>query len=686
MLTRELYQQTLEGIQVIENALNQSCVVAITNPQGVITYVNEKFCQLSKYTADELIGQTHSMLNSDHHPKDFFKNMWRTISSGKIWLGDIKNLAKDGSHYWVNTTIIPSLDSSGKPYQYIAIRTDITESKRTEHALQIALKNDFRQTVKNLQNAVFKYSNDRKGKIIFTLLEGHLVERLGLTTEMLCENEIYLSFSKEEYNLYKSNLLKALSGETVHFEIMLMRITCLIYLSPIFEEGKVIEVVGTAIDITERKRAEDLVEHMAYYDYLTALPNRMLFKKKVKEAIAQSNCQKETFGIMFLDLNQFKRINDTLGHKVGDQLLIAVGERLENICRIGDFVARYGGDEFVILLPSTEPNEARSIATNIVDVISQPFTFDNLHVNTSPSIGISMFPQDGDNFDTLIRNADLAMYTAKENEEEMYHIFTQSLAHKFYNKEMLKSNLNQALLENQFIVYYQPQINLKSKKLTGLEALIRWQHPSKGLISPAEFIPIAEETGLIVPIGQFVLETVCNQAVKWQRLGFTPIRMNVNVSVGQLNQLSFVKQVETLLNKTGLHPAFLNLEITESMTIDVQRCRKILQQLRDIGVGISIDDFGTGYSSLSYISEFPITHLKIDQTFIHGESKSKRAIVKTIIALAKNLNIKVIAEGVETLEQADFLKNLDCDEVQGYLYSKPLPKEQIEQLLQNSTQ
>ncbi|WP_438313863.1 sensor domain-containing protein [Sporosarcina sp. FA9] len=686
MLTEELYQQTLEGFQVIENALNQSCVVAITNRQGVISYVNDKFCQLSKYSADELIGQTHSMLNSGYHPKSFFENMWRTISGGKIWLGEIKNLAKDGSHYWVNTTIIPSLNSSGKPYQYIAIRTDITESKKNENALQIALKNDFRQTVKNLQNAVFKYTSDQEGKILFTLLEGHLAEELGLTLEMLCENKLYHSFSEDEYRQYKSNLLKALSGEAVHFEIMLMGFTCLIYLSPIFEASKVVEVVGTAIDITERKRAEKIVENMAYYDYLTGLANRMLFKIKVKETIAQSRLQNDTFGIMFLDLNRFKGINDTLGHTIGDQLLIEVGERLENICRIGDVVARYGGDEFVILLPSTEPDEARSIATNIVDEISRTFTFDNLHLNTSPSIGISMFPQDGEDSESLISNADLAMYVAKVNEEKMYHFFTQSLARETLNKEMLKSDLKQALSENQFIIHYQPQINLKSGKLSGLEALIRWQHPSKGIISPADFIPIAEETGLIVPIGKLILETVCSQAVKWQRLGFKPIRMNVNVSVGQLNQITFVKQVEEILYKTGLHPAFLNLEITESMTIDVQKCRKILQQLRNIGVSISIDDFGTGYSSLSYISEFPITHLKIDQTFIHGESMSKRAIVKTIVALAKNLNIKVIAEGVETIEQAEFLKSLNCDEVQGYLYSKPVPKEQIEQLLKNSTQ
>lgn len=681
LLIEERYNETLKDLHNIENALNQSTVVAITDRTGVITYVNDKFCQLSKYPAEELIGQTHRVVNSKFHPKSFFKEMWQTIGKGEIWTGDIKNRAKDGSEYWVSTTIVPFLDDHGKPFQYIAIRTDITDRKEAEHSLEIALKNDFRLTVKNLQNAIFKYVDDGKEGVRFTLVEGKMAQELSVTLEDIRQNRLDHPFSKTELLTYRQLLRRGLQGEAVHFELSFFQHTFLIYLSPIFEDGRVVEVVGTAIDITERKKAERLVERMAYYDFLTSLPNRRFFEQKVNEAINQARTMDETFAIMFIDLDRFKYINDSMGHAIGDKLLIAVGNRLRGLIRKEDVVGRHGGDEFVILLPSTQAAEAEKIAQRIIDSLADPFLCQDVDLFINSSIGISIFPRDGDDSDTLMRNADSAMFQAKGKKTNTYQFFTEALHDEIIEKSNLEMELRRAQQKNQFELYYQPQIDLKSGALTGLEALIRWHHPTRGVISPARFIPIAEETGLIVSIGQWVLETACLQAKQWQHSGLPTIQMSVNVSLHQFKQLSFVDQVEATLLKTGLHPSHLNLEITESMTSDVQNCKTTLQRLRELGVNVSIDDFGTGYSSLSYLSKFPITHLKIDQAFVQELSPSNRAIVKTIISLAKNLNLNVIAEGVETEEQADFLATLHCDEVQGYFYSKPLPKGQIESLL-----
>lgn len=678
IVAEQKYEKAIEDLHNIENALSQSTVIAITNQKGVITSVNEKFCKLSQYSPDELIGQTHRIVNSGFHPKEFFKEMWRTIGTGKIWRGEVKNRAKDGSEYWVDTTIVPFLKDNGKPYQYISIRTDITSKKEAERSLEIALRNDFRQTVKNLQNAIFKYTYDANGNIILTLLEGKIVEKLGITIENITLKH---TFSEERISKLDGHLRAALRGQEVQFEIEFSEYTFLVYLSPIYENVNIIEVVGTAIDISERKETEKVIEHMAYYDYLTQLPNRRLFQKKVNETIIQSKEEEITFAIMFIDLDRFKNVNDSMGHSTGDQLLRLVGERLKESVRKDDIVSRHGGDEYAILLPSATPSEAEKIAERIIEDLTRPFSFNNIEVFVSSSIGISIYPNDGTNYETLTGHADSAMYLSKESGKNNFQFFTKSLHQEIIEKAILERELRKALKKEQFTLHYQPQINLNSGKLTGLEALIRWHHPSKGLISPADFIPIAEETSLIGLIGQWVLETACRQVKKWQDEGLAPIQISVNVSIQQFKQASFVEQVKSILKKTKLEAKFLNLEITESMTSDVHNCQTTLQELRVAGINVSIDDFGTGYSSLSYLSKFPITHLKIDRIFVKELTKSNRAIVKTIISLAKNLDINVIAEGVETEEQAHFLKELNCDEVQGYFYSKPLASDQIKSLL-----
>lgn len=681
ILTEKKYIKTLHELKNIENALNQSTVVAITDQKGIITYVNDKFCELSKYPAEELIGQSHRIINSGYHSKSFFKDMWRKIGNGGIWTGDIKNKAKDGSTYWVNTTIIPFLNKKNIPYQYIAIRTDITDRKKAESALEVALKNDFQQTVKNLQNGIFKYTLDENDKIIFTLFEGKLAKHLNLTTENITKQLRENLNERHHYQNYRDFLLRAFQGEANHFELNYLTHTLLIYLSPIIEQNHVIEVVGTISDITDRKLAEKKIKRMAYYDFLTDLPNQRLFEKRLEKAIQYATEKNEQLAVMFIDLDRFKYINDSMGHEAGNQILKHMAQKIQGLVRKNDTVGRHGGDEFVILLPDTNKTEAGEIAQRLIDDFREPLVFQDIDIFVNSSIGISLYPQDGTTSQELIRNADIAMDQSKVHDMNTYHFFTEALHREATEKSLLGSELRWAIQKEQLMLHYQPQIDLKTGKIYGVEALVRWDHPVQGMISPARFIPLAEETGFIVSIGKWVLEKACLQAMEWQNKGLPPIQISINVSPREFRQPSFINQVQDTLKNSGLHPRYLNLEITENIMSDVHHCKITLEKLRELGVNVSVDDFGTGYSSLSYLNDFPLTHLKIDQAFVRELSNSNRAIVKTIIGLAMNLNLKVVAEGVETEEQATFLDSLACDNVQGYLYSKPLPYNQIEPLL-----
>ncbi|MFJ7935384.1 EAL domain-containing protein [Sporosarcina sp. NPDC096371] len=675
------YKKTLGRLLTIESALDHSSSVTVTNQQGVILHANDNFCKTSKYSAEELIGQTHRVINSGFHPKSYFKNLWKTIGNGEIWMGELKNRAKDGTEYWVNTTIVPLLDKNKKPQQFISIRTDITDRKEAEQALKLALKNDFRQTVKNLQNAIFKYTAGPNGGIIFTLFEGKTAEKFGITVENIMKYNLWNVYSEDETLQYYQYLMTALQGEAAQFEVRYQDHAFLVYLSPIFENNTVVEVVGTATDITAHKEAERLVEHMAYYDHLTGLPNRRVFHTKVHEVIEQSGKSDETFAVMFIDLDRFKSVNDSLGHTIGDQLLILVAERLRHCVRKKDIVARLGGDEYVILLPDTTTSVAQVVASRIVEEMSKPFVIDDHDVLVSSSIGISLFPEDGSDYDTLMTNADSAMYLVKDNGKNNFQFFTEELHRSMVEKTMMEIELRQALKRNQFELQYQPLFNLKTGKLTGLETHILWQHPLMGTISPTDFIPIAEEIGLIEPIGQWILETACLQMKKWHSSGHSQLKVHVNTSLQKFKQPLFVTQLKETLAKTGLQSEFLTLDFTESITSDKKDCAVHLRQLRDLGVGVSIDNFGTSPFSLSCLTEFPITHLKIDRTFVQQLSTTNQALIQTIITLAKVLNLTVVAKGVETVEQERFLQDVQCDEVQGSFYSKSLPTEQVEEYL-----
>jgi diguanylate cyclase (GGDEF)-like protein len=454
----------------------------------------------------------------------------------------------------------------------------------------------------------------------------------------------------------------------------------------IHEESSLFTLATTISAALNRKQIEEGIRHRALYDPLTELPNRCFFSEQLSFCLKNAHRNKQQLSVMFLDLDRFKTINDTLGHTMGDQLLKEAASRISHVLREGDIVARWGGDEFTILLPHIQHlDDSVNVAERILRVLEMVFEIEGNELYITGSIGITLLDCHNHDAETLIKNADIALYMAKEKGRNTYEIYNHSLDLRTSEKLNLDKDMRRALIQEEFIVYYQPRVDLANHRITGFEALIRWKHPEMGLVSPQTFISLAEENGLIIPMGEWVLRQACSQNKRWQNDGLSPMIVSVNLSPRQFRQSNLLERVEKILAETGLDAQYLELEITESEAIhDISYTTEIIEELHRMGVKVSVDDFGTGHSSLNRLQSLNFDNLKIDRSFIRDLIPNSKLshIVSTIVSLGQKLGMHIIAEGVEAAEQLDFLKSIHCDTVQGYFFYKPIPADKMKEILQ----
>lgn len=446
------------------------------------------------------------------------------------------------------------------------------------------------------------------------------------------------------------------------------------------QEKQPIRVSGFYTDITERIKAEEAINRLAYYDVLTGLPNRALLLNHLKKLFIDQKSSSHSGALLFMDLDDFKTINDTKGHAVGDQILVEVAKELNAGIKC-DIIARFGGDEFVILLTDCDASHAGRVSEEIIDLIKTPRIINDHEFTLSCSIGIAFFPEDGTDIDNLLMKADSAMYQAKEQGKDQFKFFEQSMNDQMVERLQLQKEIRQGIINKEFILHYQPQVDLKTGRVIGVEALVRWNHPSRGLLSPMYFIELAEETGLIIPLGEYILKIACRQSVAWEQEGHRNIIMSVNMSARQFIKKTLVKDILKIIKETNMRPELLNLEITETLAMEnLESSVKVMKRLRAKGIAFSLDDFGTGYSSLTYLKNMHINYLKIDKHFVQNihDKNFEEVLIKAIIEIAHSMNLIVVAEGIETIEQIEALKNYNCDQAQGFYFCKPLPSGEVE--------
>ncbi|HEV2610416.1 MAG TPA: EAL domain-containing protein [Noviherbaspirillum sp.] len=642
-------------------------------------------CQaLTGYAVEDLLHNRRVSYDSITFPEDrahVHAVIQESLGAGGRFSLEYRILRQDGGIRWVWERGIGIRNAMGIPVAIEGIIQDITQRKEAEQALHEAERR-FRNIFENTVEGIFQ-STPEKGYLAVNPALAHMYGYDGPADMIAHLRDIELQLYVDP--LRRAEFLRLMDEQegVTNFESQVYhRSGKIIWISENARtvrnsDQSILFFEGTVIDITERKINEDRVHHQATHDALTGLPNRNLLVDRLEQAILLAMRQREQAAVVLIDLDQFKFVNDSLGHQAGDELLKIIGRRLASCIRTTDTVARHGGDEFVLVLSGFHQDDALAeTLQRIVTAIAEPLTLSGFEMQVTCSVGVSLYPQDGADAQALLRNADAAMYKAKDLGRDTVEYFSAEMnSHATLRFELLNS-LRSAIANNEFLLHYQPKINLANGRLVGAEALIRWRHPVRGMVSPAEFIPIAEDSGLIIAIGEWVLRSACAQNVEWQRAGLPPIPISVNLSARQLAKGNIVGVVANVLADTGLAPCYLELEITETMVMrDVDKSLKTLIELKQLGVSISIDDFGTGYSSLNYLKRFPVDTLKIDRSFVNDIAidQDDAAIVKAVISLAHILNLTVVAEGVETREQVAFLTVNGCHAGQGYLFGKPMP-------------
>jgi len=662
------------------------------NADWTMEFVSEGCLRVTGYQPRDLMYNGPVSYESITHPED---QVWvreavrGALEEQKRFDVEYRIVHADGSVRWVWERGTGVLNEDGKIIAIEGLIQDITERRKAVQAMRDA-EQRYRGLFNNAIEGIFR-----------TTADGHFLDANpalahiygfespeALMTEMRdIGRQLYVDPQRREEFM---RIIRA-RGSVSGFEAQVYRKNGdIIWISEnaravLDEDGKTLAYEGTVEDITERKLYQARIEQQANYDTLTGLANRSLLQDRLEQALLTAASYNTRLAVVFVDLDRFKFINDSLGHHIGDELLKTMADRLESCVRDCDTVARLGGDEFVVLITGqTEPNIIRGIIERMLAVVAQPWIIEQGEFDVSCSIGVALYPNDGTDAQTLLKHADSAMYRAKDSGRNNFQFFTHELNALMTERLELESRLRRALERDQFLLHYQPRVDLTTGKIVGAEALIRWKLPDQGVIAPARFIPLAEETGLIVPIGKWVLRAACAQNKAWQEAGLEPIVVSVNVSARQFRQDNLVRTVAEVLEETGLEPRYLELELTESMVMhDPAQLVAMLGELERLGVQIAVDDFGTGYSSLSYLKRFPVDRLKVDRSFVeHLATDSDDAtIVRAIISLGHNLGLKVVAEGVEHEDQRRFLRLNKCDEAQGYLFCRPTEASLLAKLL-----
>lgn len=679
--TREL----AESEEKFRITFNQAPVgIANVDVDGRFLLINQKLCEMLGYCEDELLDHPFPEICGPQNGDEYRRQLKQFMDAGMDYHAyEVPLVHKDTRTIWSRLTLSPMKDASGVPKYFIFIVEDITERKNFEDNLRLAATvfeaSAEAITITDAQANVLRVNS------AFTSMTGYSDhEIVGGNPRMLKSG----THGREFYqNMWSTlNDTGQWQGEIWNRRKNGDIFPAWLTLCAVKDgQGRTTNYVGISRDITLRKEAEERVSYQASHDGLTGLPNRSLFHDRLAHAIAHANREKHELALLFLDLDRFKMINDTLGHAVGDFLLQSVVKRLTAGTRETDTLARWGGDEFIVLLEKIKGSqEAAVTARRLLDLLAKPFCVQGQEVFITGSIGISLFPKDGEDVQSLLRNADIAMYRAKELGKNDYKFYTVSMNATALEQLRLETELRHALDKDEFVLHYQPRINVVTGEIVGAEALIRWNHPERSLLWPRDFIPLAEENGCIIPIGEWVLRTACNQCLKWQASMGQPFTVSVNISTQQFKRDDITTVVAHILRETGLHPSLLELEITETVMMEnMDKAIDTLRALSELGVKVSIDDFGTGYSSLGYLKRFHIGALKIDQSFVRHipANSDDTAIAMSIISLGKTLKLKVVAEGVETAEQLSVLRNYRCDEAQGFLFSQPLEAGQLTEVM-----
>lgn len=678
-------RQVQQKLRKLSLAVTQTIdSVFITDSNGHIEYVNPAFERLTGYRMNEVEGETPSILRSGVHGDSFYKEMWEQILRGKVFEGVLVNRSKGGDLFHEEKVITPLRDEVGNITHFVSTGRDITEKVKAEEE-----RNRLASVLQATPDLVAIH--DPSGRLLYLNHAGY--QLLGFEDKQDLEGRCLRDIFPED--MAEKLLVDVIpyvsrhqywSGET----LLQMRDGKELPVSLVVVghrgRGEQLEDLSIiARDLSERYSYERELKHRATHDSLTDLPNRFYLIDRLESALQRARRHAKSVAIVYVDLDNFKRINDSLGHEYGDLLLKQVAVRLDSVLRPGDTVSRHGGDEFAILLDDLKsPDDVVIVLRRMHAGFERSIRIDQHELYVTFSTGIALFPGDGDNAADLLRHADTAMYQAKKLGSSQYRFYAPTMNARGHEFLELETDLRRALERQEFELYCQPQFNLKQGRIVAAEALLRWHHPIRGIMSPADFIPLLESTGLIIKVGAWVMAEACRLNRMWARAGFGDLRISLNVSATQFSDAGLLKKVRNALEESGLPRGLLEVEITEDVVMyDPVAAARTLQQLHQLGVRTAVDDFGTGYSSMAYLKQFPLDVLKIDQAFVRdlGQDESDEAIVEASLSLAQKLGLETVAEGVETREQLRFLQQRGCDNIQGYLLSKPLPGERLPETL-----